>query len=215
MSRGGDRRKPVPEMDSIELMVVLDNFVKANGVKQAFSFGTYDVIGRSQAVYAGGLAENYDLLETILSVAPAGEVKASVLRGHLVKLALKYDGLTKNSPLSKDLWAGKAADTISTMLAHLRRVRLDIIRAKQMQHKATDADVIAVEKLCNLLELPDVPAFELSSPSDCTSVVGSRASSPGRDTCFYPAPSRKLQREVSLDDHGYPYLFVQLCWPSE
>jgi len=83
MSRGGERRRPVPEMDSMELLVVLDKFVKATGIKQAFFFGPYEVIGRSQAVYAGGLAENYELLEAVLSVAPAGEVKASVLKGHI------------------------------------------------------------------------------------------------------------------------------------
>ena len=107
MSRGGDRRRPVPDVDSQDLFEMLDNYVKTSGIRKAFFFGSYEIIGRAQAVYAGGLVENYDLLEGILKVAPAGEVKASVLKGHLIKLAVKYDGLTNQSPLGTDLWAGK------------------------------------------------------------------------------------------------------------
>ena len=127
------------------------------------------------------------------------EVKAQV---HMMTLQAKYDGLSNNSPFPKDLWSGQRADIISTMLCHLRRVRQDTIRARQMQHKATDADVLAVDKLCLLLELTDASAFEGSGPRDDTmSLPGSRAcsraSSPGRDTCYYPVMARNLKREIS------------------
>ena len=201
-------RRPVPKVDSLNLLDVLDKYVRTKGVKAAVFFGPYAHIGRTQAAYAPGLAFNFDILEALLSVAPAGEVKSRVLKGHLMTLQAKYDGLSNNSPFSKDLWSGHRADIISTMLCHLRRVRQDTIRARQMQHTATDADVLAVDKLCMLLELTDASAFEGSSPRDDTlSLPGSRACSrasyPGRDTCYYPVMARNLKREVSLDADGY------------
>ena len=185
-------RRPVPEVDSLNLLDVLDKYVRTKGVKAAVFFGPYEHIGRTQAAYAPGLAFNFDILEALLSVAPAGEVKQSVLKGHLMTLQAKYDGLSNNSPFSKDLWSGHRADIMSTMPCRLRRVRQDTIRARQMQHKATDADVLAVDKLCLLLELTDASAFEGSSPRDDTmSLPGSRAcsraSSPGRDTAITPS----------------------------
>jgi hypothetical protein len=176
-------RRPVPEVDSMELLEELDKYVKSTGIKQAFYFGPYEVISRSQAAYGGGLAANSEILATVLRVAPAGEVKANVLKGHMMKLATRYNGLTQGSPLGMDLWAGKKADIILTMLAHLRRVRQDTPRAKQLQHKATDADVLKVEKLCNLLDMPHASAFEMPSPRDSAwSLPGSckAPSSPGR-----------------------------------
>ena len=114
------------------LLGMLDKYVKTKGVKTAFFFGAYEHIGRTQAAYGPGLAFNFDILETLLSVAPAGEVKASVLKGHLMTLQAKFDGLSNNSPFSKDLWSGHKADIMSTMRCHLRRVRQDTIRARQM-----------------------------------------------------------------------------------
>ena len=44
-------RRPVPEVDSLNLLDMLDKYVKTKGVKTAFCCGPYEHIGRTQAAY--------------------------------------------------------------------------------------------------------------------------------------------------------------------
>ena len=183
MHKGCAARKPVPNVDSMMLFDVMDNYVKVTGARTAFFYGPYENISKSQAAYGPGLAHNFLLLSELLKLVPAGEVKASVLKGSLLLLADKYDGLSNNSSIPAHMWAANRADGIITMLYHLRRVRTTTLRAQQLHHKATDADLLAVEQRCLLEEMPD-PAS--ASTALHKSHAGSRASSPGNVTCFYP-----------------------------
>ena len=163
MSKGGSLRKPVPNVDSHDLLKVMEEYVNIKGANNAFVLGPYDRIKRSQAANGPGLSNNADLLSALLSVAPAGQVKAGVLRGHLMTLALKYKFMSSWCPQAAKVIVCHKADCIMTMLSHLRRIRMDSGRVREMQHKAAYADVLAVEKLCNMLELPHAPALDIAS----------------------------------------------------
>jgi len=194
MPRGGSRRRCVPHSDPLLLLNVMDNHVKIKGVSHAFSLGSYEQIRRSHGACGPGLAQNSDLLEALLNVAPAGHLKPSVLRGHLMTLANKYNFLCIACPDLAKLVVCHKADCIMTMLCHLRRVRMHAARARAMMHKSFHCDVIAVEHLCNLLELPNVPACDMESYRDACQAAG-----PGRCCKCKDAwlQSRPLKRKAS------------------
>jgi len=163
MSRGSNFRKPVPDVDPLRLLQVMDNYVKIKGVDNAFLLGPYEQITKSQAAYGPGLAKNADLLEALLSVAPAGKLKPLVLRRHLMTLASKYKFMSFSCPEVAKVLVRHKADCIMAMLQHLRRLRLSSARVREMKHKAVHEDILAVEQLCQLLELPNAPAFDSAS----------------------------------------------------
>ena len=84
MQKGSGARKPVPNIDSMMLFEVMDNYVKVTGARTAFFYGPYESISKSQAAYGPGLAHNFLLLSELLKLVPLGEMKASVLKGSLL-----------------------------------------------------------------------------------------------------------------------------------
>ena len=119
MSRGGNFRKRVPDVDPSQLLVVMENYVKTKGVHKAFVFGSYDNMTRSQAAYGPGLAKNADLLSALLSVAPAGLFKSRVLGEHLMILATNHKLMPCMSPEAVKVLVSRKADCIMTMMCHL------------------------------------------------------------------------------------------------
>jgi len=183
MSRGSNFRKPVPDVDPLRLLQVMDNYVKIKGVDNAFLLGPYEQITRSQAAYGPGLAKNADLLEALLSVAPAGKLKPLVLRRHLMTLASKYKFMSFSCPEVAKVLVRHKADCIMAMLQHLRRLRLSSARVREMKHKAVHEDILAVDKLYHLLELPNAPAFDIATH--------------WAQACLHPKQVRPLQRKAS------------------
>jgi hypothetical protein len=194
-SRGGARRQKVADMSQPAVHELFQEHVKKHGVTQGLYFHEYELMDRSHAAGARGLGNNFTVLEQVLKLCPAAELKATMLTNVFTLLAKQYRGLNATS-LPDDLWAGRRGDILSTMLCHLRRIKGDLVRYKQLKHKATDSDMDKVNVLLSLVRMSGHRDEETQSEAATMA-----------PTVLYS--SRRLVRQVSVDSDGYPILLSE------
>lgn len=193
MARGGAFRTAAADVAVQDVIDSLMDYVKKTGMKRGAYFGAYEMIDRTHAAFAPGLASNSELLQVLLKLNPKGEYKPTVLTKAWQACCKLFVGLNSTG-LPDDLWSGRRADICGTMLCHLRRVRHDGVKRSQLEHKASDADIGLIQDCLNMME-------------DCSkSAASSREGSPA-ETVLYA--TRKLKMQVSLDEHGFPKLLSE------
>ena len=199
----GSKRRPVPLLDDGHLLKYLLDHVMANGSAAAFQFGAYEVLGRSQAVHPPGIRGNKDLLGMLLRLAPCGQIRHAQLAKALQKVATVHPGVN-HTHLAAALWAGFKADKIGTMLAHIRRWKVDDIRKQQSRARSTIPDLEVLEELSEMLDVTTAepwiarpegePMASSSKSSACTPEIKGTAS----------RALSKTPSDVSVDDQGFP-----------
>ena len=171
MGRGGGVRTAVQVIDEDALADSLLKHVEDMGVKDALNFSSYELIGKSHAVVAAGLAKNHCILKALLSVAPACEIKMSTLCKMMKRLLGEYPKLklhSRDKSYSDELWCGRRSDILCTMLAHLRRVHLSSLKYKEMKSKANVEHMEIVNCLLGMIVCSKAAEGILSSPSHST-----------------------------------------------
>ena len=169
-------RQACPEIDVIKLTTNFDDWVANHSeLSDVFNFGVYDAISRSMACSASGLHQNSSFLLMLLKLAPWGQINPAILRSCFLRHP------TKNySTLRTDLWAGGRAESVTTMLNHVRRLKDSQDRLRQALSKATPAEIKSVKAL-----------LKASLSDEYESDV-----------------ERQLTSHVSVDSDGYPAMLA-------
>ena len=116
-------RRPCPEIDMEELKEKFHGYVEKVGSKEAFNLYAYNNLPVSNAVDGFSMLKKEQLVALLIQVSPLGMIKFLHLRD-----ACKYLEDTFGKELfscftvSAPLLAGKVADQLFVLLAHVRRV---------------------------------------------------------------------------------------------
>ena len=112
---------PVPSITEADLQHALDVQIRRSSAQEAFEFGNYAHVKRSQAIKAAGLVSNFAFLAAILPLIPGLRLRSTMLRKCLAAVDGKY---TCNcSSRSREDWARATAITMAILFAHARRLR--------------------------------------------------------------------------------------------
>ena len=149
---GGVKGKPAPLLDDGHLLKYLLDHVMANGSAAAFQLRAYEVLERPQAVHPPGIRGSKDLLGMLLRLAPCGQIRHAQLAKALQKAATLHPTVN-HTHLAGALWAGFKADKIGTVLAHIRRCKVDDIRKQQSRLEGISSNVAAKTESIKELEL--------------------------------------------------------------
>ena len=124
MGRGGAVRTAVAAVLLQDLIDSLMEHVRKVGMKRGAYFGAYEMIDRTHAAFAPGLAACFDVIQVLLKLNPAAQFKPTFLVKAWLACCKQFVGLNSTG-LPDELWAGRRADICGTMLCHLRRVKTD------------------------------------------------------------------------------------------
>ena len=192
MGRGGAVRTAVAVVLLQDLIDSLIEHVRKVGMKRGAYFGAYEMIDRTHAAFAPGLAACYDVIQVLLKLNPAAEFKPTFLVKAWLACCKLFAGLNSTG-LPDELWAGRRADICGTMLCHLRRVKADGVRRNQLSHKATESDMSMVQDLIDMMDDGEKTSSASREPSPA-------------ETVLYT--TRKLKVQVSLDEDGFPKMLA-------
>jgi hypothetical protein len=105
MSKGGARKHAVAECSQTDFTDVVLNHVKAHGLVKGPYFHHYELIDRTNAAVATGLAANFSYLSKLLELMPSAEFKPTVVSKGWLLAAKHHPGLN-STHLPHELWSG-------------------------------------------------------------------------------------------------------------
>ena len=116
-------RRPCPEIDMEELKEKFHGYVEKVGSKEAFNLYAYNNLPVSNAVDGYSMLKKEQLVVLLIQVSPLGMIKFSHLRDGCKYLEDTFGKeLFSCFTASAPLLAGKVADQLFVLLAHVRRV---------------------------------------------------------------------------------------------
>ena len=149
-SKGGPRRHKVEDVCGEHLFDSLAKWVQVHG-DNAFEFGEYATLTKSQGASIPDLVRLSGLLEILMDISGGLEFKYSVLKEVFGRLIAKYPGLKSNIGLAKQsTLSGDSANSIMTLCTHARRLRSAEFLA-QCLRKCTHWQGKSLEKLHKFL----------------------------------------------------------------
>ena len=153
-----------------------------------FDLGVYDAISRSQACSGKGILHVDRMVRVILSFCPCAELLPSFLIKVFQAISTKRPEVCGS--MRQKAYVGFMAERVTTVLAHLRRIK---INDKRFQEAASHLDEASEKQLRALVSLVTIGALGATCETE--------SEEPKKPL------KRGLCREssiVSCDEHGYP-----------
>jgi len=189
------KRRPCPDVNLEELKERLHGYVEKIGAKEAFNLYAYNNLAVSRAVDGYSLLKKEQLVMILLQVSPLAMIKFSILRDACKHLEATFGKeLFSCFNVSASLLAGKVADQLFVLLAHIRRVMGNEDRWFEALGKYSSNDVAGLK---NLREFMVDHGFE----------VKGAATQDSSNTAITPVKLRQLGKQisdVSIDSYGFP-----------
>ena len=125
MGKGGCRRQATPTIDMEHLEDLLRDQVRREGHSQAFQFGKYLSISKTQAIHAGALLAQEDFLLKLMAVNDGLLFNYKDLKEGFTQVCRAFPGLKECFDVEmRPTLAGKLAESTMTMCTHMRRLRV-------------------------------------------------------------------------------------------
>ena len=141
-------RRPCPEIDMEELKEKLHAFVEKVGFKEAFNLYAYNNLPVSNAVDGYSMLKKEQLVMLLLQVSPLGMIKFSHLRDGCKYLEDTFGKeLFSCFTVSAPMLAGKVADQLFVLLAHVRRVMGNMDRWTEAFARFSNNDLAGLKNL--------------------------------------------------------------------
>ena len=152
--KGGPRRHKVEDVCPEHLCDTLEKWVTLAG-DDAFNFGEYNTIGKSQGTVLKDLLSLEKLLVMLFELNTQMEFKYVTLKEVCSKILRKHTSLKNTFPVSKyGSLAGDIANNIMTICTHARRFRCNTEAAKtnleQSLKKCSPHQVQALMRIVSL-----------------------------------------------------------------
>ena len=142
------KRKPSPDVDVEQLKERLHSYVERVGVKNAFNLYAYNNMPVSCAVDGFSLIRKEQLVALLVQASPMAVIKFSNLRDSCKYLEDTFGKeLFSCFQVPAPLLAGKVADQLFVMLAHIRRVMGNADRWAEAFNRYSDDDLVSLKNL--------------------------------------------------------------------
>ena len=203
-SRGGARRAKPPELCEDALFRAFSLHLP-----QLSHLGAYETIEREGQPSGKGLLHLSGLIASLLALAPGAETQPMALRKCFQKHGVAAPQLNK-SEYSLNIWCGLRQERVTTVLNHVRRLKREPEKFRQVCLKLTGTQIADLE---NLLRLVDPAVQGGLSASELLATAAQEVAE--TETLYFPEvpsagellPGRKLARHVSdasVDSQGWP-----------
>lgn len=124
--KGGARRLPTPQIDMEHLQDVLKDQVKTLGVSEAFQFGEYLGIQKSQAINGKALVAMGQFVYKLLAVNELLLFNYRDLKEGFAQVLRDFPEVKQSFPVEmRSVLSGKLAEACMTMCTHLRRLKVE------------------------------------------------------------------------------------------
>ena len=135
------KRRSFPEINQAMLEDKLDSYVREIGKEQAFNLLEYTHLQAQQAEVPRALVKLAKLLECLIKVSPGAEIKYVALKTAITSTMHKFgvDRLQAHFSCGKNLLPSKAADSLTVLLKHWRRVSSSDTSFQRFQHKLEES----------------------------------------------------------------------------
>ena len=193
--RGGKRRATVEE--SVDDGVLLDIF--GRHADKISSFGIYEHQSTSSQPCGKGLLALKEFILETAQAKPSCELPIGDVKKALGRLVFTRASVNK-SIYNNQLWRGLRQERVTCILNHVRRLRRDEDRLRQVCLKLTASETLALQNLLSSVKLGSGAG------------TGDQAQDSDQETVFHEETSdkRSLKQnssDVSVDSLGFPKMF--------
>lgn len=124
--KGGARRLPTPQIDMEHLLDVLKEQVRTLGVSEAFQFGEYMSIQKSQAINGKALVAMGQFVYKLLAVNELLLFNYRDLKDGFAQVLRDFPDVKQSFPVEmRSVLSGKLAEACMTLCTHLRRLKIE------------------------------------------------------------------------------------------
>ena len=208
---GGARRGKPPEVEES----VMKGIVTLH-IALIIAMGIYESKSTPDQPCGKGILHLHDLIAALVEACPGGEIGSPIIRKCL--LSLVFDQPKLNTTIyNNGVWAGLRTERMITLMNHVRRLRREPDRLRQVMAKLNGQETQKLKALLDKIEVPpgaepgdiadDVETETLYMPNTCD--VENPNAEP---VCRRPLKAQVS--DVSMDSNGFPKMLQDLATGS-
>ena len=207
-ARGGSKRGRVDSIDELAILACLLRHLAV-----VADMGLYEGKGRSDQPDGVGILILEPMLSELLTLCPAADFGASALKKVCLKLVFQHAALN-NTVYNNGVWAGLRNERFVTIFYHLRKIKREPDRLRQVLEKLTGPQTSKLHAL--LAKIRHVPGSEPAIANSDADTVDMPRTCDVTEPVLEPPPEqmqsgpkrlRTLKHrpsDVSVDSQGFP-----------
>lgn len=189
-------RQPCADVDVDQVREQFEKYVRKMGVSNAFNLHSYHNLDAPNGTCSRSMAKVIDLLWVLVKMSPKGEIKWKPLRDGVKHVVDLFGGeLLKNVNTETHLKPGAVADSLFSLLYHLRRTMRKDEEFDRVMAALDDATIQDFQKLRDYMH-GGIRHSTSSSSVTASRTLEARDTDATLDSDGYPAPT------LEADDDG-------------
>ena len=197
------KRQPCPEVDVVQVEEQFERYVRKVGVQDAFKLHSYHNLDAPNGTCSRSMARLIDLIWVLVKLSPSGEIKWKTLRAGVKHVVDLFGAeLVKHVNTETHLKPGQVADSMTTLLYHVRRTIRKDEEFDKVMSALDETTVLDFQKLRDYMlgSAASSTATSKSFPSSSSRSLMARATDATVDSEGYPAPSFSFSEESDPED---------------